>query len=156
MSEVVEREMIAVSDFKALIGKSIGMSPWFEMTQDRVTAFGGITLDFDPHHIDPRQAQKGPFGVAVAQGFLTLSLLTHFVETTPSKLDFRQHINYGFNKIRFIQPAVVGHHLQANFILSNVQDRGENAHLITFTVEVSSREAGHVVLAAEWLTMVLV
>ena len=156
MSETIEREKISMADLKSLIGQSIGMSPWFEMTQDRVTAFGGVTLDFDPHHIDPRQAETGPFGVAVAQGFLTLSLLTHFIETTPSKLDIAQHINYGFNKIRFIQPAVVGHHLQANFTLSNVQDRGESAHLITFTVEVSSREAGHVVLAAEWLAMVLV
>lgn len=137
------------------IGETVGISPWFELTQDRVTAFGGITLDFDPHHIDPAQAANGPFGVPTAQGFLTLSLLTHFIATTPSTVNFRQHINYGLNRVRFIRPVPVGHHLRARFELAAAEPRGDEGALMTMTVTVESRELEAPVMVAEWLALLL-
>lgn len=137
------------------IGEETGVSDWFELTQDRVTAFGGVTLDFDPHHIDPLQAKAGPFGVPTAQGFLTLSLLTHFVSTTPSTIDFRQNINYGFDRVRFVRPAKVGHHLRARFVLKAVDTRRPGTVLLTLESTVESREDEAAVLAADWLVLLI-
>lgn len=143
----------ALTRARAMLGQVVGVSPWLELTQDRVTAFGGVTLDFDPHHIDPQQAASGPFGKAAAQGFLTLSLLTHFAASAPTLVAFRHHINYGLNRVRFIRPALVGHHLQASFRLAGCDPRGAAAALLTFDVTVSSRELGEPVMVAEWLAL---
>lgn len=147
--------MTQTNAFSELAGKKLGPTPWLELTQDRVTAFGGVTLDFDPHHIDPRQAKNGPFGVAVAQGFLTLSLLTHFVEKLPGNTMPEQNVNYGFNKVRFIKPAVVGSKLRAYFTCVGAEQRAPGQHLMTFeTIIESDADGGTPVLAAEWLTLV--
>lgn len=141
--------------FTELEGLELGPTPWMELTQDRVTAFGGVTLDFDPHHIDPRQAKNGPFGVAAAQGFLTLSLLTHFIEQVPDRRIPKQHINYGFNKVRFIRPAVVGTKLRASFKCSSVVERSPGQFLLTFdTLIESDADENAPVLAAEWLALI--
>lgn len=145
----------ALAALTARIGEETGVSDWFELTQDRVTAFGGVTLDFDPHHIDPAQAKSGPFGVPTAQGFLTLSLLTHFVSTTPSTISFAQNINYGFDRVRFVSPAKVGHHLRARFVLKAVDTRREGMVLLTMATTVESREDQAVVLAADWLVLLI-
>ncbi|MEO1656472.1 MAG: MaoC/PaaZ C-terminal domain-containing protein [Pseudomonadota bacterium] len=145
-----------IDDLKNMLGEQMGRSDVLELTQDRVTAFGGVTLDFDPHHIDPTQAEKGPFGGAAAQGFLTLSLLTYFISTSRMKVDIKQHINYGLNKVRFIKPAMVGEHLQAVFTLQGVDERKPGAPILSFRVEVLSKEQDAPVMVAEWLAMVIV
>ena len=33
-------------------------------------------------HVDPERAKSGPFGTTIAHGFLTLSLLSHLIEST--------------------------------------------------------------------------
>ena len=137
-------------------GTVMGPTDWLEMTQDRVTAFGGVTLDFDPHHIDPRQAKNGPFGKAVAQGFLTLSLLTYFAGEIPEGEFPEQNINYGFNKVRFIRPAGVGERLRATFTCRESVERSPNMTQVTFDVLVESDlDGGTPVLAAEWLAIVV-
>jgi acyl dehydratase len=133
-----------------LVGTDLGHSDWLALTQDRVTAFGGVTLDFDPHHIDPLQAAHGPLKKAAAQGFLTLSLLTHFITTVPPQIRFSQNINYGLDKVRFIKPAFVGDRFRAKFRVNAVAPRAPNMCKLTLGVEVESEQAGYVVLAAEW------
>ncbi|MEO1240906.1 MAG: MaoC/PaaZ C-terminal domain-containing protein [Pseudomonadota bacterium] len=139
-----------------MVGEEVAVSDWLQIAQDRVTTFGGVTLDFDPYHIDPAQAENGPFGVPAAQGFLTLSLLTYFMSTAPMKINLRHHINYGFNRIRFVRPAVIGHHLRAHFILKSVEPRNAKSLLLTFEVTVRAKESEDTVLAAEWLALILV
>ena len=74
---------LTLTELEDHIGHPPRPSPWLELTQGMVTAFGGVTLDFDPHHIDPEQAQNGPFGKAAAHGFLMLSLISHFGQQSP-------------------------------------------------------------------------
>ena len=51
-------------------------------------------------------AKKTPFGGTIAHGFLTLSLLSHFVETSlPGIKNAVMGINYGFEKVRFLMPV---------------------------------------------------
>ncbi|TQV86131.1 MaoC family dehydratase [Exilibacterium tricleocarpae] len=149
-----EPSMQNVSNYDDLAGQDLGVTPWLELTQDRITAFGGITLDFDPHHIDPRQAADGPFGVAAAQGFLTLSLLTHFAGMLADRRVPRQHINYGFNRVRFIRPAVVGSRLRAAFKCRSVSEREPGQYLLVFDVTVEADNDDKPVMTAEWLALI--
>lgn len=149
-----------VSDFASTIekarervGTQIGVSGWIPVTQDRITAFGGLTLDFDPHHIDPRQAADGPFGGAVAHGFMVLSLLTHFLGEAAGDMGFTQNINYGFDRVRFAAPVPVGSQIRGEFVLTSIQPRANGA-LLNFGVTVR-RQPEAVALVADWLVLVL-
>lgn len=141
-------------DFTGQIGQTVGQTPWFLMTQDRITAFGGITLDFDPHHIDPLQARHGPFGKPAAQGFLTLSLLTHFIEQLPRHPGVTQHINYGLNKVRFIRPVLVGENIRAAFVLRDATVRADDGMMLTWDVTIESEGHDKPAMTAQWLVVV--
>lgn len=143
----------AIRQAEQRVGDPIGVSEWLPITQDRITAFGGLTLDFDPHHIDPQQAARGPFGEAVAHGFMVLSLLTHFLYEVSAELGFTQNVNYGFDRVRFLAPVPVGSQIRGEFILNSVRPRGDGA-ILGFGVRVR-RDPDVEVLAADWLVLVL-
>ena len=51
------------------------VSDWLLVDQERINAFGAVTEDPDPHHIDPTfAAEHSPWGKTIAFGFLTMSL----------------------------------------------------------------------------------
>src|ERR671926_1906767 len=63
--------------FKAAIGQAGEPGDWFNVDQDRINAFAEVTEDRQFIHVDPEAcAQMSPWGVPIAHGFLTLSLLT--------------------------------------------------------------------------------
>jgi acyl dehydratase len=138
----------------ARIGEVAGQSDWLEMTQDRITAFGGVTLDFDPYHIDPGSAASGPFGVGTAQGLLTLSLLPHLVAASDFAISHHVHLNYGFNRVRFIEPVQVGRAIRAQFRFASAEQRPDGSWLIGLDVEVEQQAARRPCMAAEWLILV--
>ena len=63
-----------VDAFHELVGKDLGHSEWQTITQERVNLFADATGDHQWIHVDPERAKEGPFGVAIAHGYLTLSL----------------------------------------------------------------------------------
>jgi hypothetical protein len=68
-------------DLKDFVGREIGITDWFEITQDRILKFAEATKDRQWIHIDSDRAQqKSPYGTTIAHGFLTLSLLSHLSE----------------------------------------------------------------------------
>src|ERR1700733_1899713 len=63
-----------VDAFHDFVGKELGYSEWQPITQGRVNLFAEATDDHQWIHVDPERAKDGPFGVAIAHGYLTLSL----------------------------------------------------------------------------------
>ncbi len=55
--------------------KETGRSDWLTVDQNRINAFANAAGNTHWSHTDPDRAKDGPFGSAVAHGFLTLSLL---------------------------------------------------------------------------------
>src|SRR5512137_2592639 len=88
---------------KALVGREIGLSDWFPITQERVDAFAACTEDRQWIHVDRERAAEGPLGGTVAHGFLLLSLLPYWLSQSPLlRGGFRMAVNYGLNRVRFI------------------------------------------------------
>jgi acyl dehydratase len=90
------------------------------MTQERVGRFADATSDHQWIHVDTERARRGPFGVTIAHGFLTLSLIPHFLETALRVEGLRMVVNYGLNKVRFTAPVPVGSRIRAHLHLLNV------------------------------------
>lgn len=144
--------------FKADVGNDEGTGEWFEVTQDQINQFADVTHDHQFIHVDPERAKDTPFGTTIAHGFLTLSLLPHLSKGAsasapdPAKYEgVLMGINYGFNKVRFLNPVKVGSRIRAKAVTTNVELKG-NAIDVTrnFTVEIEGEDKP--ALVAEWIT----
>lgn len=87
------------------------------VTQERIDRFADATSDRQWIHVDAQRARSGPFGGTIAHGFLTLSLLPHFLETTLRVQGLRMVVNYGLNRVRFITPVPAGARVRAHLHL---------------------------------------
>ncbi len=142
----------AVGDLSGRVGQEIGVSPWLEVTQERIDLFARAIDDPQWIHIDPERAKKGPFGTTIAHGFLTLSLLSHLIESTFSFEARRMGINYGLNKVRFTAPLPSGSRIRARFVLAKYDSLPGNGVQNTWSVSVEREGGDKPVLVAEWLT----
>jgi acyl dehydratase len=158
MSEAAAK---ALPLFEADVRNDEGTGEWFEVTQDQINQFADVTHDHQFIHVDPEAAKATPFGTTIAHGFLTLSMLTKLSQgassapANPARLEgVLMGINYGFNRVRFVNPVKVGSRIRARGVTSNVELKG-NAIEVTreFTVEIDGEEKP--ALVAEWVTRVV-
>lgn len=142
---------------KAAIGETEGTSDWLEITQERINQFADVTEDHQFIHVDPEKAAAmSPWGTTIAHGFLTLSLLVKLSSTIHQPMErfdgLVMGVNYGFEKIRFIQAVKVGSRIRCTSVLSGVELKDPNTlHTIrTMTVEIEGESKP--ALVAEWIT----
>jgi acyl dehydratase len=130
-----------LDELAAAEGSSLGPTEWLDITQDRVNLFADATDDHQWIHVDPEKAAQGPFGGTIAHGLLTLSLLPHFSHQLYTVGNIAMAINYGYNKVRFINPVKVGARLRARGEISKVdQLDGAVQAITTITVEIEGAE----------------
>jgi acyl dehydratase len=107
-----------ISDLQALVGKELGVSEWMTITQEQINKFAEATGDHQWIHVDPERAKAGPFGTAIAHGFLTLSLLPQMTASAFQISQTRMGVNYGLNKVRFPAPVPVNSRVRGRFKLT--------------------------------------
>ena len=130
MSNVIS----SFEDLKALEGLEVGVSDWFQITQDQINQFADVTLDHQWIHVDVERAQKEmPGGTTIAHGYLTLSMIpamtAGFLEFTNMKMG----INYGLNKVRFTNMVAVDSRIRARSVVQPVRQRSGAAQLVGLT-----------------------
>jgi acyl dehydratase len=141
----------SLRELEAKVGQEVGVSPWVEITQERIDTFARAIEDFQWIHVDPARASSSPFGHTIAHGFLTLSLLSHLSEMTFGFSDRRMGINYGLNRVRFTSPVPVGSRVRARFTLQKFEPIEGNGVQVTWNVVVEVDGAAKPALVAEWL-----
>jgi acyl dehydratase len=140
-----------VRELEGRIGQEVGVSPWFEVTQERIDLFAKAIDDPQWIHVDPERAKHSPFGTTIAHGFLTLSLLSKFIESTFSFADRKMGVNYGLNRVRFTAPLPSGSRVRARFKLLKYEKIDGNGVQVTWDVTVEREGSDKPVLVAEWL-----
>jgi len=123
---------VKIKDLKSRQGSELAPSPWLRVDQDRISAFADCTCDHQFIHIDPQRAtRETPFGTTIAHGFLTLSLSVHLESPDLSDIeDVGFVINYGIDKLRFINPVPAGSRVRMQSRLADVRDRGSGRVVI--------------------------
>ena len=144
-------EPISLDVLLASVGKEVGVSPWVEITQERIDTFARAIEDFQWIHVDPARAQDSPFGGTIAHGFLTLSLLSHLSERTFTFSDRRMGVNYGLNRVRFTAPVPSGSRVRARFTLLKYEPLEANGVQVTWNTVVEIEGAPKPALIAEWI-----
>ncbi|MUM19191.1 MaoC family dehydratase [Mycobacterium sp. CBMA271] len=119
----------------------LGTTDWLLVDQERVNTFADATGDHQWIHVDPERAADGPFGGTIAHGLLTLALLPQFQLQLIRVDNIAMGINYGYNKVRFINPVRVGSRLRACAEVTNVEQKpGAVDVTIVTTVEIEGSD----------------
>jgi acyl dehydratase len=141
-----------MSSLKNFVGKEIGLTGWFRVTQDRIQQFAEATEDRQWIHLDPERARKeSPYGTTIAHGFLTLSLISHLLkQAIEIRAGVRLAINYGLNRVRFPSPVRAGANVRARFVLLALKEQG-NALEAVYSVSIESEGAEKPSCVAEWI-----
>lgn len=146
-----------VEDIRARIGEEVGMSGWFELGQDRITAFAEATEDRQFIHIDSNAAAATPFGGTIAHGFLTLSLLSRMAADAMLIPDgVKMVVNYGLDRVRFLAPVRSGKRVRGHFVLAAVEEKAPGQILLRHDVSVEIEGEDKPALSAHWLTLVFI
>ena len=140
-----------LSDLAACVGQEVAVSDWLTITQAQVNQFAEATGDHQWIHVDPEKAKSGPFGGPIAHGFLTLSLLPKFFESSFSIVHSRMGVNYGLNKVRFTAPVPVGSRLRARMTLLASEPIDNGGVQMVWQVRVEREGADKPVCVAESL-----
>lgn len=130
---------------RALIGTETGISQWHTISQQQVNQFAETTGDFQFIHLDAERAKaETTFGGTIAHGYLTLSLLSMLgAEAGTVRLEgTRVTINYGLDKVRFLNPVRVGARIRARFVLVSVEEKSPGQFLLKnrATVEIEGQD----------------
>ena len=140
-----------LSDLAACTGQEVAVSDWLTITQQQVNLFADATGDHQWIHIDAEKAAAGPFGTTIAHGFLTLSLLPKFFESSFEIIESRMGVNYGLNKVRFMAPVPVSSRLRARMKLLSAEPIEGNGLQMAWNVTVEREGADKPVCVAEAL-----
>jgi acyl dehydratase len=140
-------------DFSTLrdrIGQELAVSPWLEVTQERINAFAEATEDRQWIHVDvEKAAAQSPYKSTIAHGFLTLSLVSILLRTAMS-FRAKMAINYGVNRVRFVSAVPVGSRLRGHFTPATIEAVAGGLQ-VTWTVTVEREGQDKPACVAEWI-----
>ena len=143
--------MLSIRELKDRVGEEVAISPWIEVSQERIDTFAKAIEDFQWIHVDPGRAKSSPFGGTIAHGFLTLSLLSHLSEMTFSFSDRKMGVNYGLNRVRFTSPVPSGARVRARFTLLKYEPLEGDGVQVTWNTTVEIDGSAKPALVAEWI-----
>src|SRR5580704_17133817 len=110
------------TDLAAYVGKEIGVSDWFAVTQEQINKFVDATGDHQWIHVDVERAKpEMPGGKTTAHGWLTLSLVPRLAATLYRVKNRSRGINYGANRVRFTGPVPAGSRVRLRLKLKSVE-----------------------------------
>jgi acyl dehydratase len=137
-----------IARLRDVIGVHRGPTSWRTVSQEDIDQFARITGDHQWIHVDVERAKReSPFGVTIAHGNLTLSLIDglreQIVTRDAADLDAIQlGVNMGWNRVRYPAPVPAGSRVRATAELLSVEEKGSGWWEIVdrFTIEVEGGE----------------
>lgn len=131
------------------------LSDWLLVDQVMVDRFADCTRDWNFLHVDPVAAGQTEYGGTIAHGFLVLSLLAPLRSETPRAQfpGLRLGVNYGLEKVRWVQPVRSGSRIRAAFQIAAITETAPGRYREELDVTVEAEGLARPALVARWLTM---
>jgi len=129
-------------EFESHLGKELGTSTYFQITQKQINLFADATLDQQWIHTDPVRAKsEGGFGNTIAHGYLTLSIVPYLWEQIVQVNNLKMMINYGIENLRFAQAVTVDSEVRLVASLKNISNlRGTIKAEVAVTLEIKDQK----------------
>jgi len=134
---------VDVNDLENIKGQDLGHSDWMAIEQDRINQFADATGDHQWIHLDAEKAAKElPTKSTIAHGFLSLSLIVPLAAQVWSITGAKMMINYGLNKVRFINMVPVGSKVRLGVKITEVNklDNGGTQVISEATLEIDGQD----------------
>ena len=130
-----------LADYARAAGTDIGVSEWLTIDQERIDLFADATGDHQWIHVDPQRTRDELGMPTIAHGYLTLSLIPHLVSQIVTVRSVVRAINYGADRVRFVNMVPVGSRLRARLHLEKTVPGPDmlRAHT-TVTVEMEGSD----------------
>lgn len=127
-----------IDEFIERKGTELGVSVWFEVSQEVINNFADATRDHQWIHVDADKAKTdSPYGSTIAHGYLTLSLLPSFLDEIIEVRNLKQLVNYGIKDFTFKNAVKAGSRLCMRASIKSAKDLGTICQVtITCTFEV--------------------
>jgi acyl dehydratase len=137
---------------KELVGRELEVTDWFVVAQDRIALFAEATEDRQWIHLDrARASEESPYGTTIAHGFLTLSLVSHFLKSAIQiQSGVRLAVNYGLNRVRFPAAVHAGSRIRARVALLALKELSDCVEA-TYNVTVEREQSEKPACVAEWI-----
>lgn len=145
---------VALRELPSTVDLSLGPSSWIEIGQERIDAFAEVTEDRQWIHLDPVRAASSPFGGTIAHGYLTLSLLSAFIDEMFAVTGVGMAVNYGLNRVRFPAPVPAGAKVRARGRVTSVTSVANGTQAL-IAVEVEADGTSKPVCVAEMVVRYL-
>jgi len=123
-------------------GEHLPVGDWITITQADIDMFAKATNDHQWIHIDPDRCKKeSPFSTTIAHGYLTVTLMPNSlyqsIEPDPT---YQSLLNYGVDKIRFIEPVRVNDKIRfVSSLLKTEQKASGKLFYFETTAEIEGR-----------------
>jgi acyl dehydratase len=140
------------SSMRDFVGREIGVTDWLTVTQERIRQFAEVTEDRQWIHVDRERARtESPYGTTIAHGFLTLSLVSHFIkEVIEVRSGVKMGVNYGLNKVRFPFPVRADSQIRARVSLRSLKELPDSIEA-TYGISIEGQESEKPHCVAEWI-----
>ncbi len=124
------------------VGEEIGVSEWVQIDQDRVNKFADATGDHQWIHVDVERARRElPTKGTIAHGYLTLSLIPMLAAKISRIEGVSRGINYGSNKVRFVNMVPTGSRVRARQKLLAAEPKGPGMQMTNeVTIEIEGQD----------------
>ena len=133
------------------MGRELGVSDWFLVSQERISQFAAATEDHQWIHEDrERAARESPYGGTIAHGFLTLSLIPYLAEQVFQVRGDRMRVNYGLNRVRFPAPVPAGSRIRARVALRALKESADSVDAEVL-VSLEGENVAKPCCVAEWI-----
>ena len=130
-------------------------SDWHEVTQEKINIFAEATGDFQWIHVDVERAKKEmPEGKTIAHGYYMLSLIPLLSSQTAKINNSSRTLNYGSDKVRYINPVKVDSLVRLNrkIIKVNLMENGGYRMINLYEMEI--KDAKKPAYIAETISLV--
>ena len=143
---------IPLAEAHARVGEDLGVSPWFEITQERINDFARVTGDHQWMHVDIERATRERGGT-IAHGLLIACLLPWLQEELAQISDYAGGYSYGFDRLRFTHPVRPGQRVRLRQRLKNVEPQGGQGVRVTLACTVEIEGLDKPALVADYVAL---
>ncbi|MGH7611652.1 MAG: MaoC family dehydratase [Candidatus Dormibacteria bacterium] len=144
-----------LEELRSARGQTLGPSRWVLVGQERIDRFAEVTGDHQWIHVDRERSTRSPQGSTIAHGYLTLALTPMLMDELVDLRRSHTSINYGLNRLRFLNPVPAGARVRLRAQVLEVADHPPQGSLVRYQLTYELEGAERPALVAESLSLIL-
>ena len=143
------------SVIEKFVDKPLTPSEWYHVTQEKINNFAEATSDHQWIHIDEERAKKEmPDGKTIAHGYFMVSLLPKLAAQNAQIQNSSKTLNYGSDKVRFINPVKAGSHVRLNRTIISCEETKNGGYRVVNKCELEIKNESKPAFIAETISLV--